>query len=238
MRCTRNAARQSRIGELVDSLQGTANMRQSVLAAIFVVGIASVGNAAPILPEGQYSTYHLEGVVTFAFFDHSPATGDPLAALVPLGSQFTIDAIVDLSNPGFFTADGRHLYDALVGLTFNLNGLTYTMTSPNTNPFTGGMTYTPTSIQSPLSSAAFTGPAIVGALPGGEFLFDGDALTQSGRFYADFFGPQASSTMGLGRVFGQVTSVDVPEPPTILLISSGLLIIGLRSRLRKFIPFR
>jgi hypothetical protein len=215
-------------------------MRSSLLASVLVLGVASVAHAAPIGTDSSLITYHIGGVVNFSFFDHGPVPGDPLAAAIPIGSTFTIDAIVNTADPGFVTSGGTHLYrDALVGLVFNLGGLTYTMTSPDTNPFVG-MSYSPTSINSGLSSATFSGPAIIDAMPGGEFIFSADALTQSGSLYVGFFGPIASlqNGYGQGRVFGQVTSVDVPEPSTILLMFSALAIVVFGSRLRRLFASR
>jgi len=210
-------------------------MRRSLLAIVLVLGVASVSHAAPIGTDSALITYHIGGVINFAFFDHGPVPGDPLAAAIPIGSAFTIDATVNTADPGFITSSGAHLYaDALVGLVFNLGGLTYTMTSPDTNPI-AGMSYSPTSINSGLSTARFSGPAIIDAMPGGEFLFNADALTQSGNLYVGFFGPVASvqNGFGEGRVFGQVTSVDVPEPSTLLLMGGALAISAFGTRLRK-----
>ena len=238
LRTTRAIARMylsSRFGRCGHCVAQPARMRTSLLATVLVLGVASVAGAAPIGTDSSLITYHIGGVINFSFFDHGPVGADPLASAIPGGSAFTIDATVDTSDPGFVTSGGTHLYaDALVGLVFNLGGLTYTMTSHDTNPFFG-MSYTPTSINSGLSSAVFSGPAIIDALPGGEFLFNADALTQSGNLYVGFFGPIASvqNGMGQGRVFGQITSVDVPEPSTLLLMGGALAITGLGSRLRK-----
>jgi len=202
-------------------------MRNCLLAAVFVLCVASVGSAGPIAVD-HYFTYHLEGVITASGMAFPQEGGDLLAELVPVGSPFSIDVVVDTSAQGDLYNGVYRYIDAVVGLVFDLNGFVYTMTSPHMTLEGPGSIYSATSFYSDLSAAAFSGPSTLGVVPD-EFLFSGNAITQGGGLYLLLLG---LAPRGNGDVHGTVTSVDVPEPSTILLMSSAFA-IGLGSRLRK-----
>lgn len=201
--------------------------------AIFLLGCFTVSNAyaEPITAAGaeRYLRFHSEGLLTSTldFNDGSHTLSDAF----PYGSPFSLDATIDTSDPGFISSNGTRRYnDALVGLTLDLNGLIYEMTS-GFQPFVG-MTYSDTGFNTGLASANFSGPPVHGALPGYEFMIAvGPEESNSIRIL--WLAPPETQG-GFGVVDGVVTSThQVPEPASLLIVLAGATAMFVRTRTKR-----
>jgi hypothetical protein len=194
---------------------------------ILLFALATGSVALPA--HAELISYHAEGYLTAAGFGHDDANGNPqptgFEEALPVGSLYTYDLVVDTTVPGHLDYYGRLVYsDHLVGVTLNLNGLIYTMTSPHAN-FWVDM---PSTESFGVFSANFDGPEIEHALPGAEVLLSGGGL------FMAWFGPEMPSgfggpqVRGIGTSFSRVTPevTDVPEPMTVALLAAGIAIGG------------
>ncbi len=204
--------------------------------AIFLLVCFTVSSAyaepIAVADAGRYIRFHSEGLLTSTTEnDGSHAFADAF----PFGSPFSLDATIDTSDPGFISSNGTRRYnDALVGLTLDLNGLIYDMTSGFSS--FAGMTYSDTGFNTGLASANFTGPPVQGSLPGYEFLI-AVGPQQSNSIRLLWFAPPETHGGVVAWVDGVVKSTrQVPEPTSFLSVLAGATAMLLQARTKRRRP--